>query len=186
MKGDAMKSADIDTSSTPLRIEVRAGRSTLLFLAFVLGLPLAVLITANQPTIQGALTGIFIGLALVVSGWFHLRAVIEVDGGELRVRYQNQTYAERLDNLRFVSDEKMNFEEDPRRGIGASILGSKIKGFNVGWFRLRDDSVAFACLSRKRNARALESRDGYLLLLDPRVARKISGLLPARPEAALA
>lgn len=175
-----MKTANMKRSRKPLRIEVRAGRSTLLFLGLVLGLPLAVLITANQPTIQGALSGIFIGLALVVSGWLHLRAVIEVEGEELRVRYQNQTYAERLDNLTLVSGEKLNFQEDPRRGIGASILGSKIKGFNVGWFKLKDESVAFACLSRKHNARALKSRDGYLLLLDPRVARRIGELLPKR------
>ncbi len=180
-----MKSSKKRDLLKPLRIEVRAGRSTLLFLAFVLGLPLAVLITANQPTLQGAISGILIGLALVVSGWLHLRAVIEVQDGELRVRYQNQTYAERLDNLRMVSEDKMNFEEDPRRGIRTSILGSKIKGFNVGWFKLRDDSVAFACLSRKHNARALQSRDGYLLLLDPKVARRIGERLPSRTDAQL-
>lgn len=178
-----MNTADNTKPRKPLRIEVRAGRSTLLFLAVVLGLPLAVLITAVQPTLQGALSGILIGLALVAFGWLHLRAVIEVDGSELRVRYQNQTFAERLDNLRMTSSQKLNFEDDPDRGIERSILGSKVKGFHVGWFSLRDETVAFACLSRKRNARALESRDGYVLLLDPKVARRISERLPRRAVA---
>ena len=34
-------------------------------------------------------------------------------------------------------------------------------------------TVAFVCVSRKRKARALKTRDGCYILLDPRIARRI-------------
>lgn len=175
-----------ETAGGPVRFDIRAGNNTLRFLALIVGLPTACLVFATQTDITGLLLGITVAAALVLLSWTHLRAVIEIADGKLTVRYNNQVFCEQLKNLRVASDRKLDFESDPAHGIDKSIIASRIKGFNVGWFRLRDDSVAFACLSRKRRARAIETRDGYVLLLDPGVARRIQRFIGNSKTAAAA
>ena len=72
-----------------------------------------------------------------------------------------------------VSD-KFLFRSDEKYALSKLYHGTRVLGFYVGWYTLKDGSVAFACVSRKRHARAISTKDGVRLVLDPGLARLIA------------
>ena len=103
-----------------------------------------------------------------------LRATIEVDAqGTLNIRCPLFSFCDQLDNLQLATVRKFDFRRDEQFGLKRLYRGTRLPSFNVGWFVLKNDAAAFVCLSGKRKARALKTHDGFYILVDPRIARKI-------------
>lgn len=118
-----------------------------------------------------------ITLAFAVMITVPMHATIEIDSGaRLTIRYLIYSFSDRLENIRVQATPKFDFRRDDRLGFRKLYQGTRLPCFNVGWFVLRNGAMAFVCLSRKRNARALKTRDGCYILVDPRIARRIQAV----------
>ena len=89
-------------------------------------------------------------------------------------------FDERLDNLEPASSPKFDFKHDRDLGLKRRFVGTSLRRFRVGWFFLENGGLAFVCLTRKHRARAIATKDGRYLVLDPRVARNIIDYLCGR------
>ena len=106
-----------------------------------------------------------------------LRATIEIDSGDrLTIRYLIYSFSDRLENIQVEATSKFDFRRDDRLGVKRLYQGTRLPCFKVGWFVLKNGAVAFVCVSRKRRARALKTRDGCYILVDPRIARRIQAV----------
>lgn len=105
---------------------------------------------------------------------FSLKAVIKIDGDVLEIDYVRATFADKLSNIKTEATEKFLFKDDPLLALGKLYLGTRIIGFYVGWYTLKDGSAAYVCVSRRRRARALATKDGVRLILDPGIAKALS------------
>ena len=162
-----------------MRIVVRPGKSALIAPAVIVGMLLAAasMVAGNAPFGAVAI-GAAVAL-LTVAFLAQLQATIAVEGDSITVRYLGTSFQDQLSNFEPASTKKFDYRQDRRFGLKRLFRGIHLRGFCVGWFVLRDASVAFVCLSRKRRARALTTRDGYTLMLDPGIARRIERRLPA-------
>ena len=114
--------------------------------------------------------------ALVSAGMtgYALRATIRIQNRDkLTIRYLSYTFADRLENIQIVPTPKFDFRSHKKLGVKRLYQGTRLPCFHVGWFVLRNGSVAFVCVSRKRKARAFKTHDGCYILVDPRIARRI-------------
>ncbi len=103
-----------------------------------------------------------------------LRATIIVDSqGTLNIHCPLFSFCDQLDNLQLTPVPKFDFRRDEQFGLRRLYRGTRLPSFYVGWFVLKNDDVAFVCLSRKRKARAFKTHDGLYILIDPRIAREI-------------
>lgn len=103
-----------------------------------------------------------------------LRATVEIDSSNrLTIRYLTYSFSDELQNIRVGATPKFDYRRDHNLGVKRLYRGTRLPCFNVGWFVLRNGGVAFVCVSRKRRARALVTRDGCYILVDPRIARWI-------------
>ncbi len=126
----------------------------------------------------GHVPGLFaITLAFVAMTSVSLRATVEVDAqNRLTIQYLSCSFTDDLQNIRFPAFGKIDFHRDAHLGFKKLHRGIRLPSFHVGWFVLRNGAVAFACLSRKRRARALMTRDGCYILVDPHIARRIQAI----------
>ena len=151
---------------------VRAPRTT------VLSIWAASLVVLCGPVIAGEighLPSLFaITLAFAAMTSVSLRATVEIDSeNRLTIRYLSYSFSDELRNIQVATLRKFDFHRDAHLGFKKLHSGTRLPWFNVGWFELRNGAVAFACLSRKRKARALKTRDGCYILVDPHIARRI-------------
>ena len=103
-----------------------------------------------------------------------LRATVEIDSkNRLTIRYLVYSFSDKLENIQVEATPKFDFRRDDTLGFKKLYKGTRLPCFNVGWFVLKNGAVAFVCVSRKRKARALKTRDGCYILVDPRIARRI-------------
>ena len=103
-----------------------------------------------------------------------LRATVEIDADDrLVIRYLVYSFSDDLRNIDLAATPKFDFRRDDTLGFKRLYQGIRLPCFNVGWFVLRNGGVAFVCVSRKRRARALRTRDGCYILVDPGIARQI-------------
>ena len=110
-----------------------------------------------------------------------LCATIEIDSGDrLTIRYLVHSFSDRLENLQVEASSKFDFRRDDRLGVKRLYQGTRLPCFKVGWFVPKNGAVAFVCVSRKRRARALRTRDGCYILVDPRIARWIQVVANSR------
>ena len=106
-----------------------------------------------------------------------LRATVEIDSeNRLTIRYLVYSFRDELENIKVAATPKFDFRDDDNLGVKSLYQGTRLPCFNVGWFQLRNGGVAFVCVSRKRRARALMTRDGCYILVDPRIARRIQAV----------
>jgi hypothetical protein len=115
----------------------------------------------------------FIG-AIALLMMFQLQAVVKVEEGRIRINYLFASFVDKIDNLKPEVSDKFLFRSDEKYALTKLYLGTRVIGFYVGWYALKDGSVAFACVSRKRHARVLSTKDGVRLVLDPGLARLIA------------
>jgi len=156
-----------------MRITVRPGERTLLLLVLCFTLPtvlFAVTINFELKTLL-ALSAVFLLHSYLF--WIALSVSIDLNDKDIHIRYLNHELQDNIDNLVPVASPKFDYRKDERHGLKKLHAGTRLHGFAVGWFTLKNDDVAFSCVTRKSRARFFESRDGYLLILDPRVASKI-------------
>ena len=151
---------------------VRAGRTT----AFLIWGASSVLVLGSVIAGEiGHVPGLLaITLAFAAMTSVSLRATVEIDSeNRLTIRYLSYSFSDDLRNIQVAALRKFDFHRDAHLGFKKLHSGTRLPCFNVGWFVLRNGAVAFACLSRKRRARALMTRDGCYILVDPHVARRI-------------
>ena len=151
---------------------VRAGRSTVFL---IWGASSVVLFGAVIAGEIGHVLGLLaITLAFAAMTSVSLRATVEIDSQDrLTIRYLSCSFSDELQNIQFAPLGKIDFHRDADLGFKKLHSGIRLPSFHVGWFVLRNGAVAFACLSRKRRARALMTRDGCYILVDPHIARRI-------------
>ena len=130
------------------------------------------------PALEGELehlTGMLaVTLAFAAMTSVSLRATLEIDSkNRLTVRYLVYSFTADLQNIQTAATPKFDFRRDDDLGFKKLHRGTRLPGFNVGWFLLRNGATAFVCVSRKRKARAFKTRDGCYILIDPRIARRI-------------
>ena len=154
---------------------VRAGRTTVVS---IWGASLVVLLAPLIAGEIGYVLGLFaITLAFAAMTSVSLRATVEIDSeNRLTIRYLSYSFSDDLENIQLAALHKFDFHRDAHLGFKKLHCGTRLPCFNVGWFVLRNGAVAFACLSRKRRARALMTRDGCYILVDPHVARRIQAI----------
>lgn len=103
-----------------------------------------------------------------------LRATIKVKAGDrLTIRYLIHSLTVRLENIEVVPTPRFDFRRHRKLGVKRLYQGTRLPGFHAGWFVLRNGSVAFVCVSRKRKASAFKTHNGCYILVDPRIARRI-------------
>ena len=155
--------------------QVRARRTTVLFIC---GASLIVLFGPLLAGEVGHVPGLLaITLAFAAMTSVSLRATVEIDSeNRLTIRYLCYSFSDDLKNIQVAELRKFDFHRDARLGFKKLHRGTRLPCFNVGWFVLRNGAVAFACLSRKRRARALKTRDGCYILVDPRIASRIQAI----------
>lgn len=142
-------------------------------LAATLGLVVfLILVALATPLVQSAIAGLLVAAAIAAT-LLHLSTKIVVEDDELSIRTWTTSFHEQVHNLNPALETKVDFRHDERYGLKRLFRGTNLRGFRVGWFVLNDGTVAFVCLTRKRRARAVTTRDGYCLLLDPWLARRI-------------
>ena len=151
---------------------VQAGRTTVLWIWGASALALF------GPALAGGLGGVAVllavTLAFAVLTSLTLRATVEIDSdNRLTIRYLIYSFSDELENIRAGATPKFDFRRDDNLGVKRLFRGTRLPCFKVGWFVLRNGKVAFVCVSRKRRARALVTRDGCYILVDPRIARWI-------------
>ena len=151
---------------------VQAGRTTVLWIWGASSLALF------GPALAGGLGSVAVllavTLAFAVLTSLTLRATVEIDSdNRLTIRYLVYSFSDELENIRAGATPKFDFRHDDNLGVKRLFRGTRLPCFKVGWFVLRNGKVAFVCVSRKRRARALVTRDGCYILVDPRIARWI-------------
>ncbi|MXY06312.1 MAG: hypothetical protein F4171_16565 [Gammaproteobacteria bacterium] len=164
--------------------KVRARRTTVAFIWGVSSVVLLGPVIAGEIGYVPGLLAITLAFAAMTS--VSLRATVEIDSeNRLTIRYLCYSFSDDLENIQVAALQKFDFYRDANLGFKKLHRGTRLPCFNVGWFVLRNGAVAFACLSRKRRARALMTRDGCYLLVDPHIARRIQAIA-ARSGLALA
>lgn len=128
---------------------------------------------STMSTFEAVTLAFFIG-AIALLMMFQLRAVVSVDEDRLRINCMFASFVDKIDNLEPDVSDKFLFRSDEQYALSKLYLGTRVLGFYVGWYTLKDGSVAFVCVSRKRHARALSTKDGVRLVLDPGLARQIA------------
>lgn len=128
---------------------------------------------STMSTFEAVTLAFFIG-AIALLMMFQLRAVVSVEDDRLRINCMFASFVDKIDNLEPDVSDKFLFRSDEKYALSKLYLGTRVLGFYVGWYTLKDGSVAFACVSRKRHARALSTKDGVRLVLDPGLARQIA------------
>ena len=154
---------------------VRAGRTTVLLIWGASSVVLFGPVIAGEIGHLPALFAITLAFAAMTS--VSLRATVEIDSqDQLTIRYLSYSFSDELQNIQFAALGKIDFHRDANLGFKRLHSGIRLPSFHVGWFVLRNGAVAFACLSRKRRARALMTRDGCYILVDPHIARRIQAI----------
>ena len=163
----------------PFHVQIRPGLSSLLMVGLGVGLVIALTLgVAGLPLFSTVVLAATVGLscALMV---YQLHADIYLTPEEVRIHYWSTTFVDSVKNLRDGPGEKFDFRKDEQRALNRLRLGTRLLGFYVGWYSLKDGSPAFVCLTRKHRARRFRTNDGVSLVLDPGVARKLEHALPA-------
>ena len=151
---------------------VRARRSTVLWIWAASSV--VVLGPALAGGLGQALGLLAVTLAFAAMTTVSLRATVEIDAdNRLIIRYLVYSFSDELRNIQLAATPKFDFRRDDNLGFKKLYQGTRLPCFNVGWFVLRNGGVAFVCVSRKRRARALRTRDGCYILVDPRIASRI-------------
>lgn len=151
---------------------VQAGRTTVLWIWAASSLALFVPALAGGLGSVAVLLAVTLAFAVLTS--LTLRATVEIDSdNRLTIRYLVYSFSDDLENIRDGATPKFDFRHDDSLGVKRLFRGTRLPCFKVGWFVLRNGKVAFVCVSRKRRARALVTRDGCYILVDPRIARWI-------------
>lgn len=153
-------------------------------LAGIIGLPLLVILIIEASIMIAILATVTITAISVAFIAPMLRATIDIDQESISIQYLSTSFEDRLDNLKPCASAKFNYIDDRELGLKKLFRGIQLRCFCVGWFVLNNRSVAYVCVSRKQRARMIETRDGYYLLLDPGIARRIERHLDERPLAA--
>ena len=189
-------SSDVDSTSSPkfrkelralvprraeggaLTHRVSARRSTVIWIWA------ASLCVVLGPAIVGgwgqALVLLAVTLAFAAMTNLSLRATVEIDAeNRLTIRYLVYSFSDELRNIHLTATPKFDFRRDDTLGFKKLYQGIRLPCFNVGWFVLRNGGVAFVCVSRKRKARALRTRDGCYILVDPGIVRQIQAAASA-------
>ena len=135
-------------------------------------------LTLSLPSLINELQYIFIvppiALAFAAMIAAALRAEIWVDArNRLHVRYLVHSFSTKLKHLQRAPTPKFDFRRDGELGLARLYQGTRVPSFMVGWFLLRNDAVAFACVTRRRRAQAFKIRKGLYLVVDPAIARQI-------------
>lgn len=160
-----------------MRIAIQPQPTSLTILGFAVGLPLCgLLVLSHIPPLSALFWSSLVALTCVALA-SQLRATIQVGQDRIRIQYLLTSFADRLGNIEPQASEKFDFRTDERLGLKRLYLGTRLFGFYVGWYVLRDDSVAFVCVSRKHRARRLSTKDGHQLILDPGTAREVESYL---------
>ena len=161
---------------------IQANRSTVLWVWAACSMALwGPVLTGEFGYIPGVVA---VALAIAVGAGAILRATIEIDGKDnLNIRYLVYSFSDRLENIQDAATPKFDFRRDDQLGFKKLYRGTRLPRFNVGWFVLKNGAVAFACLSRKRRARAFKTRDGCYIFLDPAIVRRIQAVIAAPPAA---
>lgn len=167
-----------------IRIDVRPRVRTFLVLGGAVALPLLLVLSLQASPPAACAVAVLVSLLSVALAAPHLRATIELDGDSISIRHPFHGFADRLDNLEPVASSKFDFRQDRQRGLKRLFRGVHLRGFHMGWFVLRNDAVAYVCLSRRQRARLFEGRDGYCLVLDPGTARRVERHLHRRQRSA--
>ena len=151
---------------------VRASRTTVLWVLAASSFALFVPVLAGEFGHVPGMLAVMLAFAAMTS--VSLRATVEIDSKKrLTIRYLVYSFSDKLENIQVEATPKFDFRRDDRLGFKKLYQGIRLPCFNVGWFVLKNGAVAFVCVSRKRKARALKTRDGCYILVDPRIARRI-------------
>jgi len=154
---------------------IRPGFKPLLKVFSLMTLPIVVIVAFTAPA---ALIPTLAFTSLSVIFLRQVMAVkIVVDDNRLNIRALSCSFGDKLDNFEPSASKKFSFKQDEQLGLKKRFLGADLEGFHVGWFGLAGGDVGFACLTRKERARTLKTRDGYHLLLDPSLAKKVERYL---------
>lgn len=148
-------------------------RSMLLVALFATSGMLIIGLLSAMTTLEVTTLALFIG-AIALLMMFQLQAVIKVEDGRLQINCMFASFVDKIDNLKPEVSDKFLFRSDKKYALDKLYLGTRVLGFYVGWYTLKDGSVGFACVSRKRHACAISTKDGVRLILDPSVARTIA------------
>lgn len=139
---------------------------------------------SDMTAIETITLSLFIG-AIALITMFQLQAVIRVEQGRLSIVSTFASFSEKLENLNLDVSEKFLYRTDAENALNKFHFGTRILGFYVGWFTLNDGSVAFACVSRKRHARAISTKDGVKIVLDPGLAMSIAEFVESAKQESL-
>ena len=151
-----------------IRVRGRAAVSISLASALTLSVPLLV----NEIQYIFIVPPITLAFAAMIT--VALRADIWVDAkNRLHVRYLIHSFSTKLKHLQRAPTPKFDFRHDGELGLARMYQGTRVPSFRVGWFLLRNKAVAFACITRKRQAQAFKIRKGLYLVVDPAMARQI-------------
>ena len=171
IQNDAANFAD-DRNPTKMRHRIRASRKTVGCVSMASALAISGPALFSEP--WHLVNLIVLVPAFVAMTSATLRATIEMDAqGMLSIHCPLFRFCHQLDNLKLAGVPKIDFRRDEQFGLKRLYRGTRLPSFNVGWFVLKNDAVAFVCLSGKRKARTLKTHDGFYILVDPRIARKI-------------
>lgn len=117
-------------------------------------------------------------LGLLIAGFLVLNvaqlcATIRAQDDVLRIDYLLVSCDASIDDLSSEVSQKFDYRRDPEFGLDTLLLGTRLFGFHVGFYKLKDGSTAYVCLSRKKHARAITAENGFKLLLDPGIAKRV-------------
>ena len=151
---------------------IRARGKAVISISLVSALALSVPFFIDEP--QNIVMVLPIAIAFAAMLAVALRAEIWVDArNRLHVRYLVHSFSVKLRHLQRAPSPKFDFRRHGELGLARMYQGTRVPSFRVGWFLLRNRSVAFACVTRKHRARAFEIRKGLYLVVDPALARQI-------------
>lgn len=164
----------VRTMSNSYSIErtIRARGKTVVSISLASALALSVPVLINELQFIFIVPPVALAFAAMIA--LALRADIWVDArNRLHVRYLVYSFSTKLKHLQRAPTPKFDFRRDEELGLARMYQGTRVPSFRVGWFLLRNQSVAFACVTRKRRAQAFKIRKGLYLVVDPALARQI-------------
>lgn len=138
------------------------------------GLLLVLFWVMGQPLVPALLHSLLISLAFA-GILLQLTTTIEVVDSQLTIRNWNwlTSFKMAVDNLAVTSSAKFDYRHDSEMSLKRRFYSMVLRRFRVGWYVLENDTLAFVCLTRRERARAIATKDGRYLLLDPGIARSL-------------
>lgn len=145
------------------------------------GLLFVLLWGMGQPPLSAIIHSLLISLAFA-GILLQLTTTIEVVDSQLTIRNWNwlTSFKMSVDNLEVTPSAKFDYRHDAEMSLKRRFYSMVLRRFRVGWYVLENDILAFVCLTRRARARAIATKDGRYLLLDPGIARSLEFYLGHR------